>query len=345
MIKQRVQWVDSIKCIAIVCIMGNHLSFMNDKLYAVISPIYLMPFFFCSGYTYKQKLGFKDFLAAKARQLLIPWLVLSVFNILLAQVFSFNSHKSLGEELLWNFLQIRGKDDGMWFVAALFVAYIPFYFFVRWYRGRQITPKRTAAFLLLAFVLSVGSMLYMQLTDPAAFPWGSPALPWHLEYMFQAMLFMALGYVFREKWEAWFDAHNSVAVLVAAAVAYLLVTSGAFQWLQPDGLKPLAIPLAYARQLLGVYVLVSLCKKIKPGRYMQFVGQNTLLYFGLHGKLCSLIAAGIAGMLPGVYARLMGDALYSSVAVIVSALFMSVVLIGPIWMINRYVPFVAGKRK
>lgn len=46
---------------------------------------------------------------------------------------SFNAHESLFGELKWNFLQIRGQGDLIWFVAALFVAFVPFYFFIQWY--------------------------------------------------------------------------------------------------------------------------------------------------------------------------------------------------------------------
>ena len=63
----------------------------------------------------------------------VPWLVFSVFDIALSQLISFNVHESLLEELKWNFLQIRGQGDQIWFVAALFVAFIPFYFFIQCY--------------------------------------------------------------------------------------------------------------------------------------------------------------------------------------------------------------------
>lgn len=338
MIKQRTDWVDSVKYIAIMCIMGNHMAFMNTTLYAAISPLYLMPFFFCSGYTYKNRPGFKALVKNKARQLLIPWLILGLANILLAQVISFNVHLPLREELILNFLQVRGKYDGLWFFAALFVAFIPFYFFVKWYHSKETTRKRTVVFLAVAFVLSLLSGIYMQVMDPSVFRWNSPALPWHLEFMFEAMFFMVLGYLFRHRWEGWFDAHDKLAVLIGAVVLYLLVV----YLPQPDALT---IPLTYCKQLLGVYILVSLSKRIKPNRYMRYIGQNTLLCFGLHGKLCSLLGKIIQTVSPALYGHLQSNALYSTVAVAACAVVLSLILIVPIWLINRYIPFVAGRKK
>ena len=85
---------------------------------------------------YKPKSSFKDFLYKKIRQLFVPWLVFSVFDIVLSQIITFNEHDSLLEELKWNFLQIGGQGDQIWFVAALFVAFIPFYFFIRFYESK-----------------------------------------------------------------------------------------------------------------------------------------------------------------------------------------------------------------
>ena len=129
---KRIIWVDVVKYICILMVMLSHLETRTDVWQAFYAPFFLSAFFFVSGYVYKPKDGFKQFLYKKLRQLFIPWLVFSVFNILLSQMLSFNEHESLLTELTWNFLQIRGHSDGVWFVAALFVTFIPFYFFIKW---------------------------------------------------------------------------------------------------------------------------------------------------------------------------------------------------------------------
>ena len=129
----RIEWVDVVKYVCIIMVMLSHLETRTDIWSAFYTPFFLTAFFFTAGYVYKPKKNFKEFLYSKFRQLFVPWLVFSVFDIVLSQIFSFNAHGSLSEELKWNFLQIRGQGDQIWFVAALFVAFIPFYFFIKKY--------------------------------------------------------------------------------------------------------------------------------------------------------------------------------------------------------------------
>ena len=75
----------------------------------------------------------------KAKGLLLPWFIFSLLNIIASQILSFNKQGSLVSELSWNFLQIRGKGDEIWFLPALFLAFIPFYFFVDWYKKSKLS--------------------------------------------------------------------------------------------------------------------------------------------------------------------------------------------------------------
>ena len=132
---KRIEWVDLVKYFCIIMVMLSHLEARTDLWTTFYTPFFLTAFLFVSGYVYKPKQKFGGFLYKKFRQLFIPWLVFSVFNILLSQIISFNEQGSLWEELKWNFLQIRGLGDEVWFVAALFVAFIPFYFMVKAYES------------------------------------------------------------------------------------------------------------------------------------------------------------------------------------------------------------------
>ena len=131
--KKRIEWVDIVKYVCIIMVMLSHLETRTEVWRAFYTPFFLTAFFFTAGYVYKPKGSFKEFMFKKFRQLFIPWLVFSVFDIMLSQMISFNAHESLLEELMRNFLQIRGQGDLIWFVAALFVAFVPFYFFIQWY--------------------------------------------------------------------------------------------------------------------------------------------------------------------------------------------------------------------
>lgn len=338
-----------VKYICIIMVMLSHLEANTDLWYAFYSPFFLSAFFFVSGYVYKPKENFKGFLYKKIRQLFVPWLFFSLFNILLSQIISFNQHESLLTELKWNFLQIRELGDEIWFVAALFVAFIPFYFFIDWYEGKPSKLNgggysRCKTAILIAWALSVASVLYLKLIPEDVLPWNSGALPWHMEYMFQAMFFMVLGYMFREKFERWLDEHNTPKSRIIVWIIYLIaVYVPYFEKIK----MPLLIGIAYdyMAALLGITAVVMVSKSIIPNHYINYVGQNTLIFFALHGKAYSVIQTLLKKFAGGIYAAILGNTIASSAFALVFSLLLSVLLIIPAYIINRWFPFIMGRTR
>lgn len=193
--KQRIEWVDIGKFICIMFVMLSHLesgSYLLDRFY---QPFFLTVFFFLSGYVYRPTASFKEHMTKKIRGLFLPWLIFSNFNILLSMVMTLKGDRNFASEFFWNLLQIRGHGDGIWFVAALFVAFIPFYFIIKW--GNSEDGGKPWRAIALSFLLSLASVIYTHLLPNNVFPWRDAALPWHLEYIFQAMFWMVLGYYFK----------------------------------------------------------------------------------------------------------------------------------------------------
>ena len=124
---KRIAWVDIAKYICIMAVMLEHLESTTDVLGCFFSPFFVLCFFAVAGYTHKAGQPFGAFMVKKLRTLFVPWLIFSVFDIALSQLVSFSDHGSFWTELGWNLLQIRGHGDQIWFVAALFMAFIPFW--------------------------------------------------------------------------------------------------------------------------------------------------------------------------------------------------------------------------
>lgn len=211
---KRIEWVDIAKYICIMFVMLSHLESGSKQLDLFYSPFFLTVFFFLSGYVYKKTNTFKELLIKKIKTLLVPWFIFSNFNIILSMFISFKKDRNLVSEVLWNLLQIREQGDGLWFIAALFVAFIPFYFFIKW-----DNPKKSC---LVALLLSVLSTLYTCIFPKDILPWGSSALPWHTEYIFKAMLWMVLGYYFRLYAESILDKYNTIVNRIVLFIIYLI---------------------------------------------------------------------------------------------------------------------------
>lgn len=348
--KKRIEWVDIVKYVCIIMVMLSHLETRTEVWRAFYTPVFLTTFFFTAGYVYKPKGSFKEFMFKKFRQLFIPWLVFSVFDIVLSQMISFNAHESLLEELMRNFLQIRGQGDLIWFVAALCVAFVPFYFFIQWYEdevdkvsGGEYRSK-CVILIIIAWLLSLASILYTRLVPANTFPWNSTALPWHLEYMFQAMFYMVTGYMFRRNMETEFDKHNTPKLRVMALIVYLLLV---FVPLFGKTELPMIVDILYRylTSIVGIAMLVLIAKVIKANKYINYVGQNTLIYFALHGKVYSIIQTLLKKFATDFYSVVLNSMVVSSVFCLGLSLALSVILIIPAYIINRWFPFIVGRSK
>lgn len=338
MSEKRVIWVDIMKYLGIMLIMMLHLDSRTILVDRLAFPIYLPVFFFAAGYTYRHKPGFGPFFSKKVKTLLWPWLFFSVFNILLAQVFSLNQHLPLHKELALNFLQIRGEFDGVWFVAALFVAFLLFYWIIHLNKGSWI---RICG---VSFGLSLALALYSWWMPGEWFPWGHNALPWHLESMGDAVLYMSLGYCLRNYWEERFDRIFTLGISGCVWVAYLLMVA-----LLPVYNRKITsfgtLCLNYGSTLLGLVAVVTLCKRVSSNRYINYVGANTLVYFALHGKAYSVMQKLLAKLIPGLYARILANMWTSTAMCLALTALLSVVLIIPAYIINRWFPFLLGRKR
>ena len=347
MAKKRIEWIDIAKYVGIILVMVSHLESDTEVLATFYRPFYLTLFFFTSGYVYNARDNFKTFFYKKFRQLFVPWLIFSVFIILLSQVLSFNEQGRLLTELKWNFLQIRGIGDEIWFVAALFVAFIPFYFLIDWSNKAPSAIKggsKVSIAIVISFVLSLVSIVYTKLMNPELLPWNSVALPWHLEYIFQAMFFMVLGYFFKTKGEVIFDKYNTTRNRIICWGIYLVLIYMPFA--TGFGLPGyIDVIYQYVCQLTGIAAVVSVCKIIKTNKYISYVGQNTLIYFALHGKVYSLGQTILKKFAGEIYSMILSNVVISSLFAILFSLVLSVVLIIPAYVINRWFPAIVGRKK
>ena len=333
---KRVEWIDTAKFICITFVILSHLETNTSFWNAFYSPFFLTAFFFASGYVYKSG---QKFLYKKFRQLFIPWLVFSTFNLLLSQIISFNSHGNFANELMWNLLQIRGKGDGVWFVACLFVTFIPFYFFIEWYENKW---GGTVLLIVITFALSLISHIYTRVMPVDILPWKSVSLPWHLEYIFQAMFYIVLGYVFKRKLEVYFNEKSSLFTANIICVIYIVLVYVPYFFFTQTSKESSAY--SYLCEIVGIVFIVSISKVFKSNQFIRYIGQNTLICFALHGKVYSLLETIMRRLIPSIYETILNNIVLSSVIAIVLATIITAILIVPVWVINRWFPYIIGRQ-
>ncbi len=328
---RRIAWVDVCKCICMLCVIMIHLESCTTWVGRSFGPWFLTAFFFVSGYCHKNGLTFRQHMMKKIKGLLLPWFIFSNLNIILSAVLSFKGERNLGEELFWNLLQIRGIMDGLWFVNCLFVAYIPLYFLAR--------MKNKTVALLLSFSLSVLSTCYSFFMNPNLFPWGNSNLPWHVESIFVASFWMLLGFWFKQNIEVSFDKHLSIKNVFFIVCCYIM---SLILLLNIDA-SIIRELYGYVVSFVGLLFIIVVSKKIRMNKYIAFVGANTLLYFAFHGKIMAIIEKMLHSKLSSFYEMCLKDELYSSCLCVTIALIISIVLVIPVKLVNRYLPQTLGR--
>ena len=340
----RIFWLDAVKFICIMFVMLSHLDSRTLVQYLFYDPFFLACFFFASGFAYKHQNNFKSFFYKKIRGLFIPWFVFSNINILLSHFISFNSHDDIKKEFILNLIQLRGHGDGVWFVAALFIAFIPFYYFIQYYQNSRSSHK-TGKLLFASFILSLASILFEKYASPQIFPWNEAVLPWHLEYIFQANLFMILGYLYKAH-----DIDIHLAPLfrpISLLLGWSIYITGIYvPYYAHCSFAPATnILISYATSLLGCILIIGTSKKIPYNRYVAFIGQNTLIYFAFHGKCYSVLQTLANRFFHEQYQMVLSNELYSSLFAIALTFLLSLILIIPALIINKYFYFIIGRKK
>ena len=290
------------------------------------SPIFLTTFFFVSGYLFKEGCSFKHVFEQRTRTLLLPFLILGVCMIALNQVITYNEPVPFVDRIKGLLLQ-NGHNQLLWFIAALYVYSLAFYWVERWAR----TIKGLLIFAIALFIANVAYSFWLNL----------PSLPWHITGTGFGCFYMAMGKVYKEC-ENKIDAWVTMPRLWMALALYILL-----MFLHTDGISWAGskwILDAVVITGLGIFVNVYLSKKIaclNKNRFLLFVGANTLFYFAFHGKVYSLLQTVINKLI--VMGGIEHTTLLDFSLGIGITLLDAIILIPCAMVVNKYLPWTLGK--
>lgn len=342
--RARIGWIDMVKCICMIFVVASHSVAKAGWLTAFYTGFFLSGFCFVSGYCYKPVASFGEFLRKKGYQLLIPWLIYGNFNIITGMDRSAGWEPIL-EKMVRNLAQISGNGAQLWFIPALFAAYIPTWLLIRWLEKlcADGMPRRKATIIVLgvSLVLATSGALYERLMNPELLPWKSVYLPWSLNCIFQFCHLMMLGYayktVFENKEAAVTVPKICIAVGLQAAVSVI-----AFFWPQMPVIPDTVF--YFLRRYAGLCFIVTMAKVLPYWKPAALIGQNTLLIFAFHGKIMNPIQRTVEKFAGSLYTMILGTpALAGGFAILVGAATCLIILL-PAAVINRYLPFTVGRK-
>ena len=320
----RINWVDVSRGLAFMVVIYCHLPMSDHRVMAFFSPVFLSIFFFVSGYLFKGGRSFAEVLEQRTRTLLLPFLALGGVMILMGQAVSFGEPHSLRTDIMGLLLQ-NGENQILWFIAALFVYSLVFY----WIDRFCAAPMRLLAVAAALFAADCIVLYHI----------GIPRLAWHVEYAGCACFYMALGKLYR-LYEPRIDAVLSLPVLAALAVAYVAAIILAGREIGHYG--SYAIIDSMAITVVGLAILISVSKRWLGGsRLLLFVGANSLFYFAFHGKVYSLILTLGGKIAPGL---MQGGGFATDLAVAAAVVLLdALLLVWPAKAVNRWFPQILGR--
>lgn len=178
----RIEWMDAAKGYGILLVVFAHLG-IGAIPTSYLNSFYMPLFFFLSGYVFSPKCEAKRFLHNKTKSILLPYFALGfpmlIFEVVVNCIIG-KATFSFGIDLFVKFL-IQRRLWTIWYLTCLFVAINFFYLIIR-----HLNSIVSGIVILLLFILT---MIYYSV--------GGIELPWNIDVVPVAMLFLYDGYLFK----------------------------------------------------------------------------------------------------------------------------------------------------
>lgn len=296
--KQRLDWVDALKGVAIVAIILGHTHVpFRAYLFSFHIPLFLA----VSGFLFDEDryTGPWDFLQRKARALLVPYAFLSFVSFVAAYLVDGRGYPVLQSvrEVLVSTRGHISMNPTLWYLTCLFVVETLFYFLAKMVKSD---------YLKALVVLPIAAIGYSTYQDPL--------LPFSADAALYFLLFLFIGYLWRRhtptKYVAVLGTVCAVAVglLITRPEVYQQATAWSTRWY----LLGFAVSVGFA--LLGILGCWRLGMLLQGSRTVRSWGVDSLGIFALH-----------VFVLDGVYYLIVALGLHVNQASIPYALFVAVV--------------------
>lgn len=342
MVGHRILWVDYVKAINIFFVVLGHTALSagyTKFIYAFHIPL----FFFLSGYffDYSKYPNFYQFFKKRFHQLLIPYFVINILTYL-AWLF-IGRHTGEDASFQINLLEpfygiFYGGHKGyflhhnapMWFLPCLFSTEMIFYLL---FRGKS----KTVHYVFITILLGLG--IYGNYYNNISLPWGLSVVP-------TTAILYGLGSWFNHKARHKFT-YKKYLILVPLSFLGLLIFASLNIKVKVSAAEYGNYFYFWTAALCGILFFVSignlmehLSLKFEVNlKFLQFIGQNTLLIFSFH-----LLAGGLLKGFTYYLLKLPLDIYQLSWVNHIYSLLSILLLVPFILIINKYAPWLAGKR-
>lgn len=332
--EQRIEWIDIAKGLGMILVIMGH-SYVPEYFNEYLLSFHMPLFFLISGYLFYSKKNQKicEFIQNKARTLLIPYFVFSFASyiewaIVEKCVIGKFEDISYIKPFVGIFYSNNVNDfmifNGvLWFITCLFVVEVMYFILNKYINTNKGKIKTLVLFALLGYLDS----LYMPIR-----------LPWGVDLALTGIAFYGLGNLLKGCIDRMFGIKlmNKLILIIAGLIISIVfshLNDVVYMYENQYG----NFFAFYFSALSGILTVVLISMTIKKSKILSYIGKNTVIILALHGKIILYLGSLIKILLNG---QIYGSWFWSIILTVVS-------LIGSvpfIYIINRYLPFVLGKK-
>lgn len=334
MASRRVEWLDSLRGVAMLTVILGHVASMSKTMDTLIYSFHMPLFFMISGALFKVEkyASLKECVIDKAKKLLVPYCWLYAINI----PFWYLNKKVLGDSeaglgsIVLGFLTgnqaISSMASGaLWFLPCLFLISVLFWWLADLDRRGKVKLEGS---MVVVFLLGVYLCTFYH----------EPAI-WHWATVPMATVFYYIGFVFFRNRDKILDALGLnettgkfalVAIVILAIGVWAAFANGKISM---HSNRYNIIALAFVSSTAISLGLAMCLMKLPVMKLFDYAGKNSIILFGFHiGVLRFLENFGPTAPFADHYSMLTG--------------FVVFLLLIPISMfVNRFCPFIVGKKR
>ncbi|MDR3252505.1 MAG: acyltransferase [Tannerella sp.] len=323
----QVKWINAAKFASIFLVVLYHCPPSIDGVAGLtLSYLIIPPFFFLAGllFDFERHPSFIAFIKLRSRQLLIPYFCFFFFFYLVW--LSVGRNLSSPEEMatpvyapLLEYLYGRPLmvDWPLWFIAALFSMQCVFYLF------RKIDRRISVAVI---FLLS----LIPHLTDMSQ-------TPWMLDSVCDALPYYAVASLYKKEIFRFMEMRSRF--LIGFMLLIIHFTCNLLLLGRPD--MYLSLPTGFLcgfSVIIPFFILIKgIADKWEMHSPIQYLAANTIIILACHTYVIRFIEI--------LASRIIGDSFFDGQYALktVIALTVMISMSAPVYIINRYFPFVLGR--
>lgn len=337
---ERIEWIDFCKFIAIFYMVWGH-SGMPNSLDKYIHVFHMPIFFFLSGYVLKinKIANFKDLIVKKAKSLLVPYFVFAISIYYFWSIVYKIANKPIPEpqiNLVKGIFTINTVIEPFaavqWFLTCLFLVEIIFYIIIK------VSKQNMIVLSFILFMFSLLGYIYGYIT--------CNRLYWGLDTAFTAVVFYGLGYLFNNlknnRLKKILYSPKLFNILILFSVSIIATYFNGYVNMRIIQYGNYFLFYISSISSILMYLIISNClcrirqfRNSRLFKYLLLIGQNTIVVLVLNQLFIQIISKFINHL----------TVINKNIWGVVCTILVIILMIPTSNLINKYLPFVIGKRK